>query len=70
MSVELSRRSDFVGATIIYRGEAAPGTPESTALWRIKRIEFHPDGDVTETWAGGTANFDKAWVDRAELNYV
>lgn len=70
MGVELSRRSDFVGETIIYRGEAAPGTAESAAVWRIKRIEFAPDGDVTETWAGGNANFDKAWVDRTTLGYA
>ena len=69
MGVELSRRSDFVGETLIYRGEAAPGTAENAPAWRIKRIEFAPDGDVTETWAGGNANFDKTWADRAGLSY-
>lgn len=70
MGVELSRRSDFVGSTIIYRGEATPGASESASVWRIKRIEFAPDGDVTEKWAGGNANFVNAWDDRATLSYI
>jgi hypothetical protein len=69
MGAELSRRSDFVGETIIYRGEAAPGAAESAAVWRIKRIEFGTDGDVTEQWASGNANFDKVWADRTGLAY-
>ena len=69
MGVELSRRSDFVGDTIIYRGEATPGASESTAVWRIKRIEFLQDGDVVEKWAAGNADFVNAWTDRATLEY-
>ena len=73
MGVELSRRSDFVGDTAIYRGEAAPGASESAAVWRIKRIDFVSGGDgkqdVNEKWAGGNANYDKVWADRASLEY-
>lgn len=65
----LSRRVDFVGETLIYRGEAAPGADESAAVWRIKRIQFGPDGDVTETWADGAASFTHVWTDRASLPY-
>lgn len=70
MGVELSRRSDFVGDTIIYRGEALPGASESAAVWRIKRIEFGTGGDVTEKWAAGNADFDKVWADRASQEYA
>jgi len=68
-----SRRVDFLGDTVIFRGEAAPGSSESDPVWRIRRFTFvtGPDGkqDVNEAWAGGTAAFDKAWVDRATLGY-
>lgn len=66
----LARRVDFVGETLIYRGEAAPGTDETDAVWRIKRVVFGPDGDVTETWADGGSAFAHAWADRAALNYL
>jgi hypothetical protein len=65
----MARRVDFVGETLIYRGEAAPGGAESAPVWRIKRIQFGPDGDVTETWANGDAGFANVWTDRATLTY-
>jgi hypothetical protein len=74
MGVELSRRSDFVGETIIYRGESAPGSAESASVWRIKRIEFVTGGDgkqdIQEKWANGNADFTNAWIDRSTLEYV
>lgn len=69
-----ARRIDFVGDTVIYKGEAAPGTADTTPAWRINRIVFTPtpDGkqDVSETWAGGTADFVHAWTDRETLEYL
>lgn len=74
MGSEFSRRTDFVGDTVVYRGEAAPGASESTAVWRIKKIEFvtGADGkqDVKETWAGGNAGFTNVWADRTGLAFV
>ena len=70
MGSDFTRRDDFVGDTIIYRGEAAPGSLESDPVWKIKRIEFAPDGDVTTKFAGGVATFTNAWSDRATLDYV
>jgi hypothetical protein len=68
-----ARRIDFVGESILFKGEAAPGTADTAPAWRIKRIEFTPgpDGqqDVSETWAGGTADFVHAWTDRETLNF-
>ncbi len=66
----MARRVDFVGDTLIYRGEAAPGADEAAPVWRIKRIQFGADGDVTETWADGVAEFAHVWTDRASLTYL
>ena len=65
-----AKRIDFIGDTLMYRGEAAPGALETDPVWRIKRVEFGADGDVTETWANGSADFSNAWADRASLTYV
>lgn len=64
-----AKRIDFVGETLMYRGEADPGSLDTDAVWRIKRVEFGTDGDVTETWANGRADFTNAWADRASLSY-
>lgn len=69
MGAEMARRTDFVGDALMYRGESAPGTAEGTAAWRIKRIEFAADGDITETFAGGNADFTNAWTERSTLTY-
>lgn len=70
MGVEMSRRTDFVGESLLYRGDAAPGANEGSPVWRIKRIEFGADGDITEKWAGGNADFTNAWSARASLEYI
>lgn len=70
MGVEFSRRSDFVGDSLIYRGEAAPGSAEESAVWRIKRIAFGEAGDVVETWANGSSEFTNVWTDRTQLTYL
>ena len=65
-----STRTDFVTELLMYRGEAAPGSVESDPVWRIKRIEFGLDGDVTECWAGGSAGFSYRWSERDSLTYL
>ena len=70
MGVDYARREDFVGDTTLYRGEAAPGSLDSAAVWKIKRVTFSPDGDVTTQFAGGSSDFVHAWADRATLEYV
>jgi len=64
-----AERTDFVGDDLIYRGYAEPGVAESASTWRIKRLDIGVDGDVTTTWAGGTADFVNAWDDRASYIY-
>lgn len=64
-----SKRTNFVGDTLIYKGEALPGSNEAASVWRVRRLTFGVDGDVIEQWAGGTANFDKVWADHETLSY-
>ena len=59
-----SKRIDFISDNELYKGEAQVGTTEASSGWRIRRVVIAQDGDVAETWAGGTANFDKQWSDR------
>jgi len=64
-----AKRVDFISDTLLYRGEAAPGSVESAAVWRIRRIAFAADDDVTEEWANGSADFNQVWDDRLGLSY-
>jgi len=64
-----SKRIDFISDNELYKGEAAVGTPEASALWRISKVVIGIDGDVSETWASGTANFNKVWADRVTYLY-
>jgi hypothetical protein len=63
-----AKRVDFEGDTI-YRGEAPVGASNSDSVWRVRKVDIAPDGDVTETWANGTAEFVHAWDDRLTLEY-
>lgn len=65
-----SKRVDFITDSILYRGEAAVGSTEGSAVWRIRKITLGVDGDVTEIWASGNSNFDKQWTLRASYSYV
>ena len=67
--VTYSKRIDFVTDSELYRGEAQVGTGESSSTWRIRKIVLGSDGDVTETWAGGTADFNKSWNLRTTYTY-
>lgn len=67
--VDYATRVDFDGETIIYRGEAVPGSAESSAVWRIRRITLNAEGDATTEYAEGDAQFDNIWNDRASLSY-
>ena len=65
-----AKRVDFVGEDVIYKAEAAVGTLNSQAFWRIRKITIAVDGDVTETWASSNANYDKVWNDHLSYTYV
>lgn len=67
--VPYSKRIDFVSETELYKGEAQVGSSESASTWRIRKITIAGDGDVQETWAGGSAEFNKIWTSRASYVY-
>ena len=62
-----AKRVDFVGDTLIYVGEADPGTAESAASWRISKIDTTLD--ISVLWADGNNNYDNVWNDRLSLSY-
>jgi hypothetical protein len=65
-----TKRVDFITDELLYRGEAVPGTATSSPSWRVRRITISAvDGDVTEEWASGNANFDKVWDDHLTFIY-
>lgn len=65
-----SKRVDFISETELYKGEAAVGSSEASAVWRIRKLTIAVDGDVVEIWADGDANFDNVWANRASLTYM
>lgn len=67
--VKYSKRMDQVGDDVIYKGEAAPGSSEADAAWRICKVSFLGN-DLVEEWANGTADFVNVWSARQSLSYV
>jgi hypothetical protein len=67
--VPYATRIDEISASLLYKAEATPGSADASAVWRISRLTFATDGDVTIEWAGGTSAFDKVWNDRLGLSY-
>lgn len=65
----ITKRIDFINDNTFYKGEASPGSLESSGSWRISLTTVGSDGDVTETWASGNADFTKVWSDRLTYNY-
>lgn len=59
---------DYVSSSVTYIGYAEPGTAQSSALWRIKKMVTTGD-DLEIVFADGNANFDNVWNDRASLSY-
>jgi hypothetical protein len=59
------RVSAAIGFT--YVGEAAIGSAESAAVWRIRRV-LVSDGDAVILWASG-GSFDQIWANRTSLTY-
>lgn len=64
-----AKRIDWISETVLYKGEALPGALPSEAAWRIRRITLASDDDVTEEWAGGSAEFTNIWDNRGSLSY-
>ena len=54
------------GATYTYIGEAAAGSAEGSAVWRIKRLT---NADNTTLFADGDTSFDNVWTGHAGLSF-
>ena len=67
--VEYAKRVDFITDDEFYKGEAAAGSADSAAAWRIQHTVIGVDGDVDTKWADGNTNFDNVWDDRLTLSY-
>jgi hypothetical protein len=65
-----SKRVDFVTDYQIYRGEAEVGSPESSSVWRLRRIDIGSDGDIIEVYANGNSNYTNIWSDRVNYAYA
>lgn len=64
---------DEPGGGITYIGYAAPNTSFATPQWKIKRMVETVVGTDTQTsitYAGGAANFNQVWNNRATLFYA
>lgn len=69
LEIKRTRFVDVAGQ-ITYIGESTPGTANSTAEWRIQRInETAADGDVQIQWANNSTEFIHSWNDRLSLTY-
>lgn len=65
--VSLTTLYDDSTDPICYLGQSLPGTPTSSASWRISKINF--TSGVVTTWADGNSNFDNIWDNRVSLSY-
>lgn len=65
-----TKRFDIASDTITYIGEAAPGTPTGTALWRIQRITFDVSGNPTAIQWADSGAATQVWDNRASLSYA
>ena len=58
---------------ITYIGEAAPGSGEDDAVWRIKKITETDhagfDADITVEWCLGSDSFTNLWNGHAGFSY-
>ena len=68
---QLTTKIDYVGgANPIYIGFALPGTSTSSAKWRIMKLTYDVNGNVTDVqWAGGSTSFTQIYDNRASLSY-
>lgn len=54
----------------VYIGEASIGTAKSATGWRIKKLTFDANDNLTDLkWADGVRAFTKVWDDRADYTY-
>ncbi len=70
LDMRYSRKFDSSNAPVYYKGYAAIGALEGSAVWRMQRITLSTDGVPTISWADGNDNFDNIWTNRTSLTYI
>lgn len=60
---------DKVDDTTAYVGIAFIGTADSSSGWKIRKLTFNTEGDVTVQTVG-TDGFDQIWDNRTGLSYI
>ena len=66
----ITRLAYTTGLSIEYIGSAAPSSATSEDVWKITKIIYDANENITEIlFAEGTKHFDKIWDDRASYNY-
>lgn len=61
---------DQANSTVMYLGEAAPNTAESSASWRLQKILFDATGNVEEVRYTFSGLFTGVWDSRATYTYI
>jgi hypothetical protein len=60
---------DVVSSSLVYLGEAVPGSLDSEAKWLIKKIVIS-GGAISIKLANGSSSANQVWNDRGTLTYV
>lgn len=60
-------RLDDSATPVLYIGQAATGSAESNASWRISRLDM--TAGLSITWASGSPAFNQIWSNRTGLSY-
>lgn len=70
-TVPLTQKIDYSGGTnAIYIGEALPGSATSAAAWRIKKLTYDGNNNVTDVqWSPNFNIFGDIFDNRASLSY-
>ena len=58
------------GAQPIYIGWATPGVATSRPAWKIRKLTYDVNGNVTQIqYASGDVGFNQIWDNRTSLTY-
>jgi hypothetical protein len=70
-AIAYASEADIVSDSLIYKGEAFPGTLTSEYLWRISRITISgaEQDQIKIEWVNGESLFEHSWLDRYSLTY-
>jgi len=67
---DLIMKATYSGYNPEYIGYAFPGTEDDESGWRIKKMTYDSNNNVTSVlFADGDCEFDNVWDDRASYTY-